>query len=337
LPLAETDRVATGERVPFYQDWLAHNAPNDPFWRPVDFSSYVERVSAPVHLTGGWYDIFLPDTLADYTRLCQAGRQPYLTIGPWTHSALDLIATAVRESLGWFSAHLLGDTSHLRHTPVRVYVMGANTWREFDQWPPDGYTQTLWFLGPDRRLSLLPPPPCPPDIYHYDPADPTPAVGGASLSQNAGPKDNRHLEARPDVLTYTTPPLERPVEIIGPLRVELFVKSSQAFTDFFARLCDVFPSGRSTNLSDGLLRLTPGRVPACPDGSLKVSFDLWPTAHMFLPGHAIRLQVSSGAHPRYARNPGSAEPLASAVSLFPADQSVFHDPEHPSAIFLPVK
>ncbi|WP_395833550.1 CocE/NonD family hydrolase C-terminal non-catalytic domain-containing protein [Archangium violaceum] len=101
-------------------------------------------------------------------------------------------------------------------------------------------------------------------------------------------------------------------------------------------MCDVDPSGRSTNICDGLLRLVPGKPAPEPDGTLRVVIDLWPTAHRFLAGHRLRLQVSSGAHPRFARNTGSGEPLATAKTLVPADQSVFHDPAHPSALLLPV-
>jgi putative CocE/NonD family hydrolase len=129
----------------------------------------------------------------------------------------------------------------------------------------------------------------------------------------------------------------RGVGAIRPIRIELHVRSSLAHTDFFARLCDVAPSGRSVNICDGLLRLGPGHPMPEADGCLKVNLDLWPTAHRFLRGHRIRVQVSSGAHPRFARNPGSGEPLATATKLVAAEQSVYHDPDHPSAIVLPTK
>jgi len=125
--------------------------------------------------------------------------------------------------------------------------------------------------------------------------------------------------------------------VIGPLRLELYVKSSLQHTDFYARLCDVFPSGKSINLSDGIVRLAPGRFAAGFDNVQKVEIELWPTANCFEKGHRIRLQVSSGAHPRFARNPGSDEPLAAATKLIPADQEVFHDADHPSAVILPAQ
>ena len=336
LPLCEADAMATGQSIRFYQDWLKHNTPGDPWWALVDFSATVAKVSAPVHLIGGWYDIFLPHTLADYTRLRQANRQPYLTIGPWAHTHPGLMLAAQRETIAWFRAHLLGDRRNLRPAPVRLLVMGSNRWKDFDQWPPTGSAEQRWHLQPGRHLSPARPAASEPDRYRYNPADPTPAVGGTSLSANSGPRNNQALEARADVLTYSSDPLARDLEVIGPVRAELYVRSSQTHTDFFVRLCDVGRSGRSINVCDGLLRLAPDSPAPQPDGGLKITVDLWPTAHCFQRGHRLRVQVSSGAHPRYARNSGSGEPLATATTLVAAEQAVYHDPAHPSALLLPV-
>lgn len=150
------------------------------------------------------------------------------------------------------------------------------------------------------------------------------------------PADNRQLEARPDVLTYTTAPLEHDLDVIGPVQAELFVRSSLQHTDFFARLCDVDPKGTSLNVCDALLRVSPGQPGVAADGCLRVTIDLWPTAHRFRQGHRMCLQVSSGAHPCYARNTGSGEPLASATRLVVADQLIYHDPDHPSGIVFSV-
>ena len=151
-----------------------------------------------------------------------------------------------------------------------------------------------------------------------------------------GPKDNRALEARPDVLVYTSAALEQDMEVIGPVTVDLYVRSSLAYTDFFARLCVVEESGKSVNLCDGILRLAPGSIAPEPDGSLHISIEVWPTAYHFRTGQRLRVQVSSGAHPRFARNLGSGEPLATGTKRCIADQTVYHDPEHPSALLLPV-
>jgi putative CocE/NonD family hydrolase len=337
LPLREADLIVAGQPVSFYRDWLDHSEPNDPWWQPVVFSAAAEAITAPVHLIGGWYDIFLPRLLADYIRLRQAGRRPYLTIGPWVHTSFAAFPYMVRESLIWFRAHLLGKQGELRPAPVRVFVMGRNRWKNLADWPPPGYAPQRWFLQPTGRLDPQPPGAAPPDRYRYDPAHPTPAVGGSSLSRNAGPKDNRGVEARPDVLVYTSARLKHAVEVIGPLRAELFVQSSLEHTDFFVRLCDVDPRGRSINLSDGLVRLRPGDPTVGDDGVWRITVELWATAHCFKPGHRIRVQVAGGAHPRYARNPGSGEPLATATRLLPADHTIYHDAAHPSAILLPVK
>ena len=151
-----------------------------------------------------------------------------------------------------------------------------------------------------------------------------------------GAKDNRKLEARADVLVYTSAVLDHDVEVIGPITADLYVRSSLQHTDFFARLCVVEPSGKSINLCDGIVRLTPDSVVPLADGSLHIQIDIWPTAYRFRPGQRIRLQVSSGAHPRFVRNLGTGEPIATATKMRVAEQRVYHDPEHPSAIVLPV-
>jgi putative CocE/NonD family hydrolase len=168
------------------------------------------------------------------------------------------------------------------------------------------------------------------DSYRYDPADPTPAAGGVRLAADSGRVDNTALEARPDVLTYTTPVLDQDVEVIGEVGAEIWFSSSLSHADVFVRLCDVDAEGRSWNVCDGLVSLTDAREPRC------VAVTLWPTAYRFRRGHRIRVQVSSGAFPRYARNPGTGEARATATTLLAADQTVHHGVDRPSAIILPV-
>lgn len=156
------------------------------------------------------------------------------------------------------------------------------------------------------------------------------------FSFQAGAKDNRQLESRADVLCFTTAPLSVPLEIIGTVRLELYVRSSLLYTDFFGRLCVVYPSGRSLNLCDGIVRLVPGKGDLQPDGSLRVLIEFNPTAYQFKRGHRLRLQVSSGAHPLWSRNLGTSEPLVSATRMLVAEQSIYHDSAHPSALILPV-
>jgi putative CocE/NonD family hydrolase len=147
--------------------------------------------------------------------------------------------------------------------------------------------------------------------------------------------DNRMLEARPDVLTYTTATLPESVEAIGPVHVELWVSTSSPHFDLFARVCDVDVDAASWNVCDALTRVVPGRFERDADGTVRVAFDLWPIGHRFAAGHRLRLQISSGAHPRYARNPGTGEDLASAIALSPVDVELLHDAQHPSVLVLP--
>lgn len=335
LPLRDSDRRGIGRRVPYFQDWLDHAEPGDPFWESVDFSPRLPEVAAPTALIAGWYDVFLPRQLADFAALRDAGRTVRLTIGPWTHGSFGFLTVGTRESLAWLDAHLRADPSRVRQSPVSIFVQGnGGGWRDLRGWPPPA-TAVRWHLHEGGLLAQDAPTRAGSDRYRYDPAHPTPTVGGAVIGLNAGRRDNRKLEARPDVLTYTSEILENVLEIIGPVSADLFVRSSLARTDFYARLCDVEPKGRSVNVCDGIVRLTPERHRAAADGVMHLTVDLWPTAYRFGRGHRLRLQVSSGAHPRFARNLGGAEALATAVTLHVADQEVLHDPEHPSALLVP--
>ncbi len=210
--------------------------------------------------------------------------------------------------------------------------MGRGRWLDLPHWPP-AVESRRWHLQSGGLLAEEPPAQSPPDRYRYDPSDPTPAVGGSSLSRNSGPRDNRLLESRADVLCYTSAPLKAPIEIIGPVSAQLYVSSTLRHADFHVRLCDVEPSGRSINVCDGIRRLA---APGGPIDRQEVRVELWSTAYRFERGHGIRVQVSSGAHPRWARNPGTGEPLATATRLSAAEQTVFHDPDRPSAVILPV-
>ena len=338
LPLGEADVVAFDRPYPFWREWLSHDQPDDDWWAASSFVSRVAAVRAPNHLVGGWYDFFLPQTIREYHTLEQAGYRPYLTIGPWMHTSAAASATGIREAMIWLRAHLRGDDRGLRQAPVRIFVMGAGVWRNLPSFPPPGISGQRWYLQPDGGLAVTFPHTSEPDYYRYEPSDPTPSVGAAGrfVLRGRGSQDNRSLEARADVLTYTSAPLERNMEVIGPVSADLFVRSSLSHTDFFVRVTDVEPRAASMNVCDGLLRLAPSRPAPEPDGCLKVKIELWPTAYRFRCGHAIRVQVSSGAFPRWARNLGSGEPLTTATTMQVADQSVYHDPAHPSAIILPI-
>jgi uncharacterized protein len=333
LPLGDADRVLLGATSLNYQETMEHPGPDPDYWRAADYRHRLPEVQAPVDLIAGWYDMFLADQLADYQCLRATGARPGLLIGPWTHGRSG--NQGFREQWAWVRGHALGDPSGLRKLPVRIFVMGENKWRDYADWPPPAQAQE-WYLQPGGRLATTPPQSSAPDRYRYDPADPTPSVGGNYLGGNAGAKDNRSLEARADVLVYTSAPLTAPIEVIGPLSATIYVRSSLDHTDFFARLCVVEPSGRSTNLCDGILRLEPGSVPPDVEGVRRVKIEIWPTAYRFRPGQRLRLQVSSGAHPRFARNLGTGEPMATGRAMRVADQEVFHDPARPSHVTLPI-
>ncbi|MEV0951299.1 CocE/NonD family hydrolase [Promicromonospora sp. NPDC050249] len=325
LPLSGFDVAATGARSQYVQDVLAHDAA-DPHWDRLDHTHRVADTSVPVSSVAGWYDIFLPGQLRDFRILQDAGRTARLTVGAWTHTEP---VAATSEALGFGLAYARGEEPAER-APVRLFVMGQDEWRDFESWPPPGYEPRRFHLQADGGLAAGLPTESAPDEYRYDPADPTPAAGGISIS-SGGRVENGALEARPDVLTYTTEVLEEDVEVVGEVSAEVWFRSSLAHADVFVRLCDVDPEGRSFNVCDGLVSLTSA------DDLAPATVTLWPTAHRFRRGHRIRVQVSSGAFPRFARNTGTGEPLASATTLLAADQAVHHDPDHPSAVILPVR
>uniref|UniRef100_A0AAU2ABS7 CocE/NonD family hydrolase n=1 Tax=Streptomyces sp. NBC_00093 TaxID=2975649 RepID=A0AAU2ABS7_9ACTN len=332
LPLNQADTVAMGHRSDYIQNMLAHDT-DDPFWTAADHRHRVADVAVPASLIGGWYDVFLPGQLRDYRVLQDAGRTVRLTVGPWPHASfLEIGGLTTREALDFGLALTQGEQPAER-APVRLLVMGEDKWRDFPSWPPPGYEPQRFHLQSDGALGAKVPAASAPDGYRYDPADPTPALGGVRLAPGvkAGPVDNAALEARPDVLTYTTPLLDKDVEVIGDVSAEIFFRSSLPYADVFVRLCDVDEKGRSVNVCDGLTGLTGADETTC------ATVRLWPTAYRFKRGHRIRVQVSSGAFPRYNRNAGTGEPRATAATLRTADQQVFHDPDRPSAVILPVR
>jgi putative CocE/NonD family hydrolase len=337
LPLGKCDSAAIGEPMPFFQEWLRHATPGDGWWDEVDFGRRLDNVP-PASFIGGWYDLFLRAQVDDYQALRHAGRPARLTIGPWTHGSPGLFAETVRDGPQWFDSQLGAVQAGRDEAPVRLFVMGSRTWQEFSMWPPAGKTEQ-WYLGRGGTLGRAPAATddIAPDRYHYNPNDPTPSLGGPSLNRTtAGRKEQSRRERRRDVLTYTSAPLTDDVTVIGPLTATLHVRSSLEHTDFFVRLCDVTAKGKSFNLSDGIVRLTPGSVERDDDGVTKLEIALWPTANTFLAGHRIRLQVSSGAHPLFNRNAGTGEPLATGANLRSADQELFHGASRPSSLALHV-
>ena len=344
LPLTSLDERLTGAPVDWFREGFSITGREDPYWLRRDFSGQVPDVTAPVSFVGGWYDILLPWMLADYEALQEAGRAPRLLIGPWAHTSPGLVGAAERDGLAWMRAHLLGDDRLLRPAPVRLMITGERTgggWRDLPGWPPPAVERSFYLdagrvlrdRSPQTRASEG----ADGDTYRYDPADPTPALGGPVLLSRHPVLDNAPLEARADVLTYTGPVLLQTLEAIGHVQVELWLRASAPWFDVFARVCDVDGDGVSRNVCDALASVAPGRFEQSEDGAWHVRFELWPIGHRFAAGHRLRLQVSSGAHPRYARNPGTGEDpaLATADTLRPVDIELLHDAEHPSRLVLP--
>ncbi len=337
LPLSKADEAIFGRPNPTYRNFI-ERLNNEEFWDSIDHRDIVATAPS-AHFMGGWYDLFIDGQLNDYEMQRDAGLNPYLTVGPYHHLDRQNQVDVLGPSLRWFDYQMKG-IDRRRKLPVRLFVMGANEWRDYASFPPQS-EPTLFYLQGNGFIggALQQNPPLPqqkPSTYRYDPYHPTPNVGGALLSLQAGAIDNRELEARDDVLIFTTLPLVQDIEMIGRARLVLYVKSSAESADFFGRITVVKPDGKSLNLSDALYRLKPGRGELQPDGSICISFDLSPTAYRFAAGERIRLQVSSGAHPRYSRNPGVDTDLTYAGDLIASEQTIWHDQVHPSRLILPV-
>ncbi|MGH2916155.1 MAG: CocE/NonD family hydrolase [Solirubrobacteraceae bacterium] len=308
-----------------------------------------DRVMVPVFGIGGWHDPFLQGVLDNHVAMTALHRDSRIVIGPWSHSnftdvigGLSFGTRARRDGgpaggpddlselqLDWFRRHLAPETVVRSDSaaPVRIFVMGANRWRDERSWPPPGTTEQRWYLSSQGRLTLAPPQTDdPPSEFTYDPADPVPTAGGQTLISPrwpSGPLDQRAIEARPDVLVFTSEPLAAELEVTGRVRVLLHARSSAASTDWVARLCDVHPDGRSFGLCDGILRVADGAREAA-----RHELDLWSTSNLFGRGHRLRVHVTSSSFPRWDRNLNTGDQLR--AEHLPALQRVDHDADHAS-------
>jgi uncharacterized protein len=335
VPLVPGYQLAFGKRVGYLENWLAHPTAGDPYWAPRRADPDIGS-APPVHLLGGWYDVVIDQTLDSYRRLREAGRTVRLVVGPWNHTsgfskAMPIIAG---EALAWLRAHTTGSGEALGPTPVRVHVGeigGEGQWRDLADWPPPDAVVQPWHLNADGTLTEAPGEGT--SSFRHDPADPTPSVGGPRMDSNGfGPKDNGKLESRQDVLAFSGPVIGEPQEVIGQVSLRLRIRGSSPNFDIFARLCDVDAKGTSWNICDGLLRLD-GTRPTDADGWTEIKVPMSSTAHRFAAGHRLRVQVSGGAHPRWARNTGTAEQIATATTLLPVDIEINHCE---SLLWLPV-
>ncbi|WNV73610.1 CocE/NonD family hydrolase [Geodermatophilus sp. DSM 44513] len=341
LPLQAADTAAVGAPVPFWRDFVTHAGPGDRFWDVADHDGADLAGMPPVSMVTGWWDLFAAGQLADVARLHAAGVPARVTVGPWLHAAPAEVATVLRTDAAWLHHHLRGGPAPAG-PPVRLFLQQAGTWLAADTWPPPGSRPVAHHLRAGGRLTADAETGDPaPAVFTYDPADPTPTVGGPLLQPPGGQADNRAVERRADVLVFTGPPLPADLDVVGPVRAVVHVRTELPHADVFVRLCDVDARGVSRNVVDGIRRLDPRTVPAGDvtvgdDGVLAVDVELFPTAYRVRAGHRLRVQVAGGAFPRFARNPGTGEPLGTARTGRPCRFEVSCDAAHPSRLVLPV-
>ena len=332
LPLVRAqETVLAGSTMP-YREWLTSPNADDPVWRPMRLGQALERVEVPVLLHEGWQDRFVDQMIEQYETLRDRGVDVALTIGPWTHveAATKGWGPMMEETLDWLAEHLTGTGTRRRPHRVRIFVGGVQDWRNLPDWPPPTDDRIL-YLQPDGGLATTEPPATgDPSTFTYDPANPTPTVGGRVINPTIGGyRDNRKLEARDDVVTFTGPPLTEPVEVIGNPVIELVHRTDNPYADLFVRLCEVRTNGRSVNLSDRFVRLEP----ETSSGTIQIRLEAM--AHRFLPGTRIRLQVSGGAHPRYARNLGTGRDPATSTEMATSRRTICHGEGGFSRVLLP--
>jgi len=370
-PVLETHPAA--ELAPYFTDWLAH--PNyDDYWKQWSIEDQYAKIQVPVFSLGAWYDIFLGGTLRNYARLkkeagteaARRGQRLMIYVGGHaggsTHRKVgavdfgDKLPFDVGEAtLRWYDSLLGGIANGVdREKPVRIFVMGKNDWREEDDWPLERANPTRYYLRSTKAangldgggtLSTVAPAEEKPDQYVYDPNDAVPTMGGplccGSLPTGIGPEDQRPAEARADVLVFSTPAFAQNTEVTGPISLDLYISSSAVDTDFTGKLVDVWPNGFGQNLTEGILRLRYRNSQEKPElgnpGEIyHVSVDLWATSNVFLPGHKLRLEVSSSNFPRFDRNLNTGEDQARGTHMVKATNVIYHDKSRPSALVLPI-
>ncbi len=346
LPLIDAYPAALGRRVSHLDEWLANPGRADPYWASLEIGADRPVPSVPASLLTGWWDACLDEVLERYRQLRANGTPARLVVGPWTHASgfNQGLPVVLGEALSWLRAYTADGQAPgplpNENLPVRVHVGGSGDWRDLADWPPPGLARQPWYLGVGGSLAAEPPAPQGParpgvSSFRYDPADPTPSAGGQLLTSHAGAVDNRALEGRPDVLVFTSAPLTAALEVVGPVSARVRVRASSPYFDLFARLCDVDPRGRSRNVCDGVIRHPPG-ASGDEQEPESITVPMSATAYQFRPGHRLRLQVSGGAHPRFARNTGSGEPAATATRLAAVDVQLVHEVSDPAVLSLPV-
>jgi uncharacterized protein len=370
LPLVDFPLFKDLPGFQFYYDWVRHQA-DGPYWWQQNVGLRHNMFTIPVYHLGGWYDIFLDGTIKNYVGIREKGGTPAarngqkLVIGPWIHGPTNVSATTVGSltfpdadkvtlndiRLRWFDYHLKGmDNGVMREPPVLIYVMGDNKWRQENEWPlaRTQFTKYFFHRGPsgsidslnDGRLSTSPPKgAAAADAFLYNPGDPLPTLGGNTLFIATGPQDHRTVDARS--LTYTSDPLDRDLEITGPVKAVLYGMSSAVDTDWTVRLSEVYPDGRSINIVDGIVRARYRNSPAQPELQepnkvYQYELDLWATSNVFKAGNRLRVSVHSSNFPRWSRNLNTAESPEVGARYETAINTVLKDELRSSHIVLPI-
>lgn len=355
FPLIEADNRAAQD-VDFFNDWVLHDKP-DNYWLNIDGKARAQNLQVPVLLMAGWYDPFLPTQLQDFELIKQytdskVANSSQLIIGPWSHadsikfpggsSAGDYRPASLEPSIDWFDRHLMDKHNETAKTPVKLFVMGENKWRNEYEWPLARTQYQSYYLhnsgnantlnGNGRLNTTLPAEHEVSDHFQYDPQHPVPSRGGAMLGPRAGIALQNEIEMRPDVLVYTTDKFDKEIEITGLVKLVLHVSTDVPNTDFTAKLVDVHPDGRAYNISNGILRntFTNQKQPVA------IEIKLWPTSILIKTGHKIRLEISSSDFPRFDRNPNTGQLIATETKTRIANQIIYHNQKMPSRLILPI-
>lgn len=319
VPLADAADEHFGDRAPWFRYRATHPDISDPYWAPMRHP--LDRATIPILLLSGWQDLFLGQTFEQYDALRARGVDVALTVGPWTH--VDVIGrgsrTLLPQAFDWLDEHLAGRIPRSRPTPVRIVVTGAGEWRDLPAWPP-ATTSRAFALCADKALTMARPEAesdgdATVASFTFDPAAPTPTVGGPLIT-GGGVTDDSALAARTDVAAFTTDPLDRDLEILGAPTIILRHGTDNPHADLFVRLSDVDPDGRSHNVTETYLRLDPAR------DETPIVLTLLPCAHRFRAGHRVRVLVAGGSHPQYARNLGTDENPGTGSRLVPSRHTI---------------
>jgi putative CocE/NonD family hydrolase len=344
-PVVEADDRALKD-VAFFNDWTTHRM-KDKYWQTIDGEDRAKKVSAPILLLGGWYDPFLPTMLEDFKTLKQdnphaAAQASRIIIGPYVHAG-DIEwpgaeleepyrQASVEPVIDWFDYWLGVRDTPQNNSPVRIYVMGDNVWRDEDEWPLARTEYTPFYFAASGSLSQTPPASADSQLqYTFDPQSPVPTRGGAMLGPRAGIMLQDAPGTRDDVLSFATLPLEADMEVTGPITATLHVSTDAVSTDFTVKILDVHEDGRAYNVADGILRrdYEPGQAQ-------KIEIALDPTSFVFKTGHQIRVDVSSSNFPRFDRNTNTGGDPAFGTKTAIARQALQISRDLPSLIVLPV-